>query len=58
MLSLVLDDKGVKLVEMFPLLNPHALHHMPFGDAHRCQPVITIHKTLLPDLGGPMEYES
>ena len=57
-LGWVLDEKEVKLVRMFPLLDPHALHHILPGDVHWCQPVISMHKTHLPDMGRLMKYDS
>ena len=57
-LGWALYEKGVKLMGMWPMFNPHALHSVPFGGAHWCQPVISMHKTLLPDMEGLTTFEN
>ncbi|OJJ36383.1 hypothetical protein ASPWEDRAFT_37949 [Aspergillus wentii DTO 134E9] len=55
-LGWALYQAGVKLTGLWPMFNPHALHGIPFDDAYWCQPVITLHKSLLKDLEGLSEF--
>lgn len=56
-LGWVLHEKGVKLTGLWPMFNAHALNGVPFGP-HWCQPVISLHKTLLPDMEGLVKWEN
>lgn len=56
-LGFVLQEKGVKITGLWPMFNAHALHGVPFG-SHWCQPVVSFHKTLLPDMKGLVKWEN
>jgi hypothetical protein len=58
LLGWTLYQKGVKLSGMWPMFNPHPLHSIPFDDAYWCQPVISMHKTLLTDMAGLAKWEN
>ncbi|KAE8347585.1 hypothetical protein BDV24DRAFT_121044 [Aspergillus arachidicola] len=57
-LGWVLYQKGVKLSGLWPMFNPHPLHSIPFDNAYWCQPVISMHKTMLSDMKGLIEWEN
>ena len=57
-LGWALHEKGVKLSGYWPMFNPHPLHGIPFDEAHWCQPVISLHKTLLSDMTGLTRWEN
>lgn len=57
-LGFVLYKKGVLLSGLWPMFNAHPLHGVPFEDTHWCQPVISMHKTLLHDMKGLAKWES
>ncbi|KAF9889336.1 hypothetical protein FE257_007446 [Aspergillus nanangensis] len=56
-LGWALYEKGVILSGLWPMFNPHPLHGIPFEDAYWCQPVISLHKSLLSDMRGLIEWE-
>jgi len=58
LLGWTLYQKGVKLSGMWPMFNPHPLHSIPFDNAYWCQPVISMHKTLLTDMAGLVKWEN
>lgn len=57
-LGLVLYNKGVLLSGLWPMFNAHSLQGVPFGDRHWCQPVISMHKSLMTDMKGLAKWES
>ncbi|KAE8168551.1 hypothetical protein BDV40DRAFT_251074 [Aspergillus tamarii] len=57
-LGWALYQKGVKLSGLWPMFNPHPLHSIPFDNAYWCQPVISMHKTMLSDMKGLIEWEN
>ncbi|RAH66352.1 family 31 glycosyltransferase [Aspergillus aculeatinus CBS 121060] len=57
-LGWALHEKGVELSGFWPMFNPHPLHGIPFDDVHWCQPVISMHKTLISDMAGLMHFEN
>ncbi|KAB8077294.1 hypothetical protein BDV29DRAFT_62020 [Aspergillus leporis] len=57
-LGWVLYEKGIKLSGLWPMFNPHPLHGIPFDNAYWCQPVISMHKTLLSDMRGLIKWEN
>jgi hypothetical protein len=58
-LGTALYEKGIKLSGMWPMFNAHPLDSIPFGnDNHWCQPVISMHKSLLGDMHGLAEWEN
>lgn len=44
------EDANTTLSGLFPMIQPHPLHGIPFSDRYWCQPVITMHKTLPKDM--------
>ncbi|KAJ5579657.1 uncharacterized protein N7459_005642 [Penicillium hispanicum] len=57
-LGYALHQKGVSLTGLWPMFNAHALHSIPFDEVHWCQPVISLHKSLLSDMTGLAKWES
>ncbi|OQD85637.1 hypothetical protein PENANT_c009G00540 [Penicillium antarcticum] len=58
-LGTALYEKGIKLSGMWPMFNAHPLHSIPFGNEHHwCQPVISMHKSLLGDMDGLTKWEN
>ncbi|KAJ6018971.1 hypothetical protein N7499_009851 [Penicillium canescens] len=58
-LGTALYEKGIKLSGMWPMFNAHPLDSIPFGDDnHWCQPVISMHKSLLSDMDGLAKWEN
>ncbi|KAE8349587.1 hypothetical protein BDV28DRAFT_140920 [Aspergillus coremiiformis] len=57
-LGWALYEKGIKLSGLWPMFNPHPLHGIPFDNAYWCQPVISMHKTLLSDMTALIKWEN
>ncbi|KAJ5914654.1 hypothetical protein N7504_003537 [Penicillium tannophilum] len=57
-LGFALYQKGINISGLWPMFNAHALHGIPFDAKHWCQPVISLHKSLLPDMTGLAKWES
>lgn len=57
-LGFALYEAGVKLSGLWPMFNAHSLQGIPFDHVHWCQPVISLHKSLLSDMVGLAEWEA
>ncbi|KAJ5247669.1 hypothetical protein N7468_002652 [Penicillium chermesinum] len=57
-LGFALWEAGVKLSGLWPMFNAHSLHGIPFDHVHWCQPVISLHKSLLSDVTGLAKWEA
>lgn len=57
-LGWMLYRKGIELSGMWPMFNPHPFHSIPFNEAYWCQPIISLHKSTLPDMAGLAEWEN
>ncbi|KAA8641309.1 uncharacterized protein ATNIH1004_002049 [Aspergillus tanneri] len=56
-LGWALHERGVQLSGLWPMFNPHPLHGIPFDNAYWCQPVISMHKSLLADMEALVKWE-
>ncbi|KAK3615497.1 hypothetical protein LTR56_026555 [Elasticomyces elasticus] len=51
------EDAKTLLSGLWPMLNPHPLHGIPFSDLYWCRPVISMHKTSAADMIGLWRWE-
>ncbi|EMC97839.1 glycosyltransferase family 31 protein [Baudoinia panamericana UAMH 10762] len=51
------QDAHTSLSGLFPMIQPHPLHGIPFSDRYWCQPVISMHKTFIEDMEGLRRWE-
>ncbi|KAF2770276.1 hypothetical protein EJ03DRAFT_270778 [Teratosphaeria nubilosa] len=51
------EDARTSLSGLWPMIQPHPVHGIPFGDDYWCQPVITMHKNSLVDMAGLRRWE-
>ncbi|KAF2497956.1 hypothetical protein BU16DRAFT_525536 [Lophium mytilinum] len=56
MLGWALWEHGVPLSGLFPMFNPHPLRGIPFSEKFWCQPIISMHKTLVEEMGPFWEW--
>lgn len=57
-LGFALYEAGVKLSGLWPMFNAHSLQGLPFDHVHWCQPVVSLHKSLLSDMTGLAKWEA